>query len=83
MRAIFLLPGGKALRATAANKARFEDQRAQLETRNLESKGEAAGVAERLNGQNVHHHSTGRRNRPSLWLRVAARHRRRGHRRRL
>src|ERR1700722_14516185 len=47
----FLLPGGKALRATTANKARFEDQRAQLETRNLESKGEAAGVAERLNGQ--------------------------------
>ncbi len=38
----FLLPGGKALRATEANKARFEDQRAQLETRNLESKDEAA-----------------------------------------
>lgn len=47
----FLLPGGKALRATAANKARFEDQRAQLETRNLASKGEAVSVAERLNGQ--------------------------------
>lgn len=47
----FLLPGGKALRATAANKARFEEQRAQLETRNLESKGEAASIAEGLNGQ--------------------------------
>ncbi len=47
----FLLPGGKALRATAANKARFEGQRAQLEARNLELKAEAAGVAERLNGQ--------------------------------
>ena len=35
----FLLPGGKALRATAANKARFDDQRAQLEARNLELKG--------------------------------------------
>ncbi|PNG24512.1 50S ribosomal protein L9 [Methylocella silvestris] len=47
----FLLPGGKALRATAANKARFETQRAQLETRNLELKSEASAVAETLNGQ--------------------------------
>ena len=47
----FLLPGGKALRATAANKARFEGQRSQLEARNLELKTEAASVAERLNGQ--------------------------------
>ena len=47
----FLLPGGKALRATAANKARFEGQRAQLEARNLELKTEAASVAERLDGQ--------------------------------
>ncbi len=47
----FLLPGGKALRATAANKAQFEEQRAQLETRNLESKGEASAIAESLNGQ--------------------------------
>jgi large subunit ribosomal protein L9 len=47
----FLLPGGKALRATEANKSRFESQRAQLETRNLESKKEAAVVAEKLTGQ--------------------------------
>jgi large subunit ribosomal protein L9 len=47
----FLLSGGKALRATAANKFRFEEQRAQLETRNLESKAEAAAVSERLDGQ--------------------------------
>ena len=47
----FLLPGGKALRATEANKGRFESQRAQLETRNLESKNEAAAVAEKLTGQ--------------------------------
>ena len=32
----FLLPRGKALRATSANKERFEKQRAQLEARNLE-----------------------------------------------
>ncbi len=47
----FLLPGGKALRATAANKAKFDGQRTQLEARNLEAKTEAASVAERLNGQ--------------------------------
>src|ERR1700719_5174134 len=47
----FLLPGGKALRATEANKSRFETQRVQLETRNLESRNEAAGVAEKLSGQ--------------------------------
>ena len=47
----FLLPRGKALRATEANAKRFETQRAQLETRNLELKGEAARVAEKLDGQ--------------------------------
>lgn len=47
----FLLPGGKALRATEANKARFESERAQLETRNLESRAEAAAIAEKLAGQ--------------------------------
>lgn len=47
----FLLPGGKALRATEANKARFENQRAQLETRNLETRNEAAAIAEKLAGQ--------------------------------
>lgn len=46
----FLLPRGKALRATAANKARFTDQRAQLETRNLAAKEEAAAIAEKLDG---------------------------------
>jgi large subunit ribosomal protein L9 len=47
----FLLPGGKALRATEANLQRFEGQRAQLEARNLELKSEAAAVAEKLDGQ--------------------------------
>jgi len=47
----FLLPAGKAMRATEANKSRFENQRVQLETRNLESRNEAAGVAEKLTGQ--------------------------------
>jgi large subunit ribosomal protein L9 len=47
----FLLPRGKALRATKENKERFEKQRAQLEARNLELRKEAEAVAEKLDGQ--------------------------------
>ena len=47
----FLLPQGKALRATKANIAQFEAQRAQLEARNLEAKGEAERVGAELDGQ--------------------------------
>jgi large subunit ribosomal protein L9 len=47
----FLLPQGKALRATESNLKRFEGERAQLEARNLELKSEAAKVAARLDGQ--------------------------------
>lgn len=47
----FLLPRGKALRATESNKKHFETQRAQLEAHNLERKSEAEKVAETLNGQ--------------------------------
>ena len=47
----FLLPRGKALRATKANKEHFENQRAQLEARNLERRKEAESVGEKLNGQ--------------------------------
>lgn len=47
----YLLPLGKALRANAANKARFEAERATLEARNLERKSEAQKVAEKLDGK--------------------------------
>ncbi|MEO3387722.1 50S ribosomal protein L9 [Mesorhizobium sp. CAU 1741] len=47
----FLLPKGKALRANEGNKKKFEGQRAQLETRNLERKSEAEKVAETLDGK--------------------------------
>ncbi len=47
----FLLPQGKALRATETNRKTFESQRVQLEARNLELKSEAEGVAGRLAGQ--------------------------------
>jgi large subunit ribosomal protein L9 len=47
----FLLPQGKALRATKANRERFEKERAQLEARNLEMKSEAEAVSGKLHGQ--------------------------------
>lgn len=47
----FLLARGKALRATAANKAKFDGQRAQLEASNLEKRKEADQVAAKLDGQ--------------------------------
>ena len=47
----FLLPQGKALRATAANLKRFETERAQLEARNLDQRKEAEAVAAKLDDQ--------------------------------
>ena len=47
----FLLPQGKALRANAANIARFEAEKAQLEANNLETKKEADAMADKLGGQ--------------------------------
>ncbi|HEX2509379.1 MAG TPA: 50S ribosomal protein L9 [Microvirga sp.] len=47
----FLLPRGKALRATKTNKERFETQRAQLEARNLERRKEAEAVGAKLDGR--------------------------------
>ena len=47
----FLLPLGKALRATKENQAEFEKRRVQLEARNLELKGEAEKVAATLAGK--------------------------------
>jgi large subunit ribosomal protein L9 len=47
----FLLPQGKALTASNANKAQFDAQKAQLEARNLETKKEAEALGEKLDGQ--------------------------------
>ena len=47
----FLQPRGKALRATEANKKKFEGQRVHLEARNLELKTEAQAVHEKLEGK--------------------------------
>jgi large subunit ribosomal protein L9 len=47
----YLLPQGKALRATDANRKRFERERAQLEARDLELKSDAHAVSTKLDGQ--------------------------------
>lgn len=47
----FLLPQGKALRATESNRKHFDTERAQLEARDLERKVEAEAVAAKLSGQ--------------------------------
>ena len=47
----FLLPQGKALRASDANIKAFETRKVQLEARNAETKAEAQKVADTLDGQ--------------------------------
>jgi large subunit ribosomal protein L9 len=47
----FLLPKGKALRATAANKAKFETMKVELQAKNLAAKSEAEKVGVKLDGQ--------------------------------
>jgi large subunit ribosomal protein L9 len=49
----FLLPQGKAIRASKDNLARFERDRAQLEAQNLKRREEAERVAERVFGLSV------------------------------
>jgi len=49
----FLLPKKKAMRATDANLKVFDSQRSQLETDNLERRGEAESVAGKLDGLSI------------------------------
>jgi large subunit ribosomal protein L9 len=49
----FLLPRGKALRATADNKSRFEGMKAELQARSLELKGHADTLAGKLDGKTI------------------------------
>src|SRR3569833_3410421 len=49
----FLLKRGKALRATADNRAKYDGMKADLEARNLQAKGEASKVAEKIQGRNI------------------------------
>ncbi len=47
----YLLPKGKALRATEQNRSRFETMKVDLEARNLQQRSEAEKVAQKLDGQ--------------------------------
>jgi large subunit ribosomal protein L9 len=49
----YLLPQGKALRATKENRERFDNERSQLEADNLNRKGEAEKVAEKMKDLSV------------------------------
>jgi large subunit ribosomal protein L9 len=49
----FLLPKGKALRATKDNRARFDEMRAELEAKSNALKGDASAVAKKLDGKVV------------------------------
>ena len=49
----FLLPRGKALRATDDNKSKFEGMKVELQARNLELKGGAEKVAAKLDGKTI------------------------------
>jgi large subunit ribosomal protein L9 len=47
----FLLPRGKALRATTENRGRFETMKGELEARSASLKSEAGQIAEKLDGK--------------------------------
>lgn len=49
----FLLPKGKALRASKDNRTRFESMRAELETKNTAQKGDANTIAKKIEGKVV------------------------------
>jgi large subunit ribosomal protein L9 len=49
----YLLPKGKALRATTNNLERFQTERVELEARNLERRQEAEAVAAKMDGAKV------------------------------
>jgi len=49
----FLLKRGKALRATADNRSKYDGMKAELEANNIQAKAEASKVAEKINGRDV------------------------------
>jgi len=49
----FLLKRGKALRATDANRAKYDGMKAELEANNIKAKGEASKVAEKIDGRDI------------------------------
>ena len=69
----FLLPRGKALRATDENRSRFETMKGELEARSLSFKSEAEQVAEKIGGKSFTDAATGVGIGPAVWLGIAAR----------
>jgi len=49
----FLLKRGKALRATAENRAKYDGMKAELEANNIQAKSEASKVAEKIDGKEI------------------------------
>jgi large subunit ribosomal protein L9 len=49
----FLLKRNKALRATKENREKYDGMKADLEAKNIQAKGEATKVAEKIEGRNV------------------------------
>ena len=49
----FLLKRGKALRATAENRAKYDGMKAELEANNIKAKGEATTVAAKIDGKEI------------------------------
>ena len=49
----FLLKRGKALRATADNRAKYDGMKAELEANNVQAKGEAGKVAAKVEGRDI------------------------------
>jgi len=49
----FLLKRNKALRATKDNREKYEGMKAELEAKNIQAKGVATKVAEKIDGRNV------------------------------
>lgn len=49
----FLLKRNKALRATKENREKYDGMKADLEAKNIQAKGEASKVAEKIEGRNV------------------------------
>jgi ribosomal protein L9 len=66
----YLLPKGKALRATKENRSRFENMKVELEARNLEQKGEAE-----IEWAQFHCAASGSRRGPAVRLGLATRSR--------
>ena len=61
----FLLKRNKALRATKENREKYDGMKAELEAKNIQAKGEATKVAEKIDGRTSSYPS-GVGNRPAL-----------------